>query len=383
LRELPKYQDLSGEQQEVYELPLDGNYLVSGPPGTGKTVMALYRAQQYRKAGREVVLLSFNRLLNDFMGEGARSLGIRPVVVTYIMWLKTIFNGSVPLVSNPKNNWDYDWNEIFQRATELPRLDCLIIDEGQDMPSQFYFFVKQITDHLTVFADENQRIFEEQSTIADIRTWLGNPPEYLLTANYRNTRTIAELAARFYTGLQTGIPNLPVRGEHEPKIVVKRVQSDVESAHQIVARAKLDKDNPDRTVGVFAPDPRAAGFMRHRFDEDTELELREKKNDVWPKVLQHYYAWIKGRPPAPETIFGVPGVYLTNLFNSKGLEFETLYLVRLQKLYRKLDNPITLMLFYVAIARARSTIEFHYSGRDEPEIIGFLRNTGLDITFET
>ena len=345
--------------------------------------MALYRAQQYRKAGREVVLLSFNRLLNDFMGEGARSLGIRPVVVTYTMWLKTIFNGSVPLVSNPKKNWDYDWNEIIQRATELPRLDCLIIDEGQDMPSQFYFFVKQITDHLTVFADENQRIFEEQSTIADIRTWLGNPPEYLLTANYRNTRTIAELAARFYTGLQTGIPNPPVRGEHEPKIVVKRVQSDVESAHQIVARAKLDKDNPDRTVGVFAPDARAAGFMRHRFDEDTELELREKKNDVWPKVLQHYYAWIKGRPPAPETIFGVPGVYLTNLFNSKGLEFETVYLVRLQKLYRKLDNPITLMLFYVAIARARSTIEFHYSGRDEPEIIGFLRDTGLDITFET
>jgi hypothetical protein len=383
LRELPKYQDLSGEQQEVYELPLDGNYLVSGPPGTGKTVMALYRAQQYRKAGREVVLLSFNRLLNDFMGEGARSLGIRPVVVAYTMWLKTIFNGSVPLVSNPKNNWDYDWNEIIQRATELPRLDCLIIDEGQDMPREFYFFVKQITDHLTVFADENQRIFEEQSTIADIRTWLGNPPEYLLTANYRNTRTIAELAARFYTGLQTGIPNPPVRGEHEPKIVVKRVQSDVESAHQIVARAKLDKDNPDRTVGVFAPDKTAAWFMRYRFDEDTELELREEKNDVWPKVLQHYYAWSRGRPPAPETIFGVPGVYLTNLFNSKGLEFETVYLVRLQRLYRKLDDPMTLMLFYVAIARARSTIEFHYSGSEEPEIIGFLRNTGLDITFET
>ena len=383
MRELPTYQDLSGEQQEILELPLDGNYLVSGPPGTGKTVMALYRAQQYRKAGREVVLLSFNRLLNDFMAEGARSLGIKPVVETYTMWLKTAFNGNVPRVSNPSGPWDYDWDEIIQRAPEVPRLDCLIIDEGQDMPRQFYFFVRQITDHLTVFADENQRIFEEQSTIADIRTWLGNPPEYLLTANYRNTRTIAELAARFYTGLQTGIPNLPVRGEHEPKIVVKRVESDVESAHQIVARAKLDKDNPDRTVGVFAPDPRAAGFMRHRFDEDTELELREKKNDVWPKVLQHYYAWIKGRPPAPETIFGVPGVYLTNLFNSKGLEFETVYLVRLQKLYRKLDNPITLMLFYVAIARARSTIEFHYSGRDEPEIIGFLRDTGLDITFET
>lgn len=382
MRKLPTYQDLSGEQQEVYELPLDGNYLVSGPPGTGKTVMALYRAQQYRKAGREVVLLSFNRLLNDFMGEGARNLHIRSVVVGYTLWLKTIFNENVPLVSNPTNKWNYDWDEIIQRAPELPRLDCLIIDEGQDMPREFYFFVKLITDHLTVFADENQRIFEEQSTIADIRTWLGNPPEYRLTENYRNTRTIAELAARFFTGLQTGIPNLPEQGEHEPKIVVRHVQNDVESAHQIVARAKLDKTNPDHTVGVFAPDKTAAWFMRYRFDEDTEIELRETKRDVWPKVLQHYYAWSKGNPPAPDTIFGVPGVYLTNLFNSKGLEFETVYLVRLQKLSRKLEDPMTLMLFYVAIARARSTIEFHYSGPDEPEIIGFLRGSRLDITFE-
>ncbi len=383
MRELPKYRDLSGEQQEVYELGLDGNYLVSGPPGTGKTVMALHRAQQYRKAGREVVLLSFNRLLNDFMGEGAKSLGIKPVVTTYAMWLKTSFHENVPLVSNPRNNWDYDWNEIIQRARELPRLDCLIIDEGQDMPSQFYFFVKQITDHLTVFVDENQRIFEEQSTIEDIRTWLGNPDEYLLTANYRNTWTIAELAARFYTGLQTGIPNLPERGEHEPKIVVKRVQSDVESARQIVARAKLDKDNPDRTVGVFAPDKTAAWFMRYRFDEDTGLELRERRSDVWPKVLQHYFAWSKGKPPAPDTIFGVPGVYLTNFYNAKGLEFETVYLPRLQHFRRPMNAPETLMLLYVVIARAKSTIEFHYSGRDEPEIIGFLRDTGLDITFET
>lgn len=377
MRELPKYQDLSGEQQEVYDLPLDGNYLVSGPPGTGKTVMALYRALQYREAEREVVLLSFNRLLNAFMGEGAKSLGIESVVETYTMWLKTIFNENVPLVSNPRNNWDYDWHEIIRRAPELPRLGSLVIDEGQDMPREFYFFIKQLTDHLTVFADENQRIFEEQSTIADIRTWLGNPPEYRLTENYRNTRTIARLAARFFTGLKTGIPNLPEQGKHEPKIVVKRVQNDAESARQIVARAKLDKDSPDRTVGVFAPDPRAAWFMRYRFDEDTEIELRDRRNDAWPYVLQHYYAWSKGKPPAPDTIFGVPGVYLTNLFNSKGLEFETLYLVRLQKLYRKLDDPITLMLFYVAIARARSTIEFHYSGPDEPEIIGFLRDTDL------
>ena len=42
------------------------------------------------------------------------------------------------------------------------------------------------------------------------------------------------------------------------------------------------------------------------------------------------------------------------------------------------------MLFFVLISRARTTLEFHYSGTGEPEIIEFLRTlpTGT-VTFET
>jgi hypothetical protein len=137
LRKLPTYQGLSGEQQEVYELPLDGNYLVSGPPGTGKTVMALYRTMQYCEAERQVVLLSYSRPLNQYMNYGAEDLGIGPVVITYTMWLKAIFNGNPPLVPNSNGPWDYDWNEMFRRAPELPQVECLVIDEGQDMPGEF------------------------------------------------------------------------------------------------------------------------------------------------------------------------------------------------------------------------------------------------------
>ena len=390
MRQLPTYQDLSGEQQRVYELPLDGTYLVTGPPGTGKTVMALYRAQQHNRAGRTVVLLSFGRMLNDFMGEGARQLGLGPTqVMTYTLWLKRLFNGHVPLLPNSQSNWDYDWSEIIRRAPGLPKVSSLVIDEGQDLPQPFYVLARTISDHLTVFADENQRIFEDQSTIADIRTWMGNCPEYKLTMNYRNSRTIAELAAHFYTGLQTGIPDLPPMGDHEPAIVVKKfggtgLTEDVGSAQRIVSQASLNQGNASRDIGAFAPDARSARFMGHRFDDDTELERREDRDDRWPCVLQYYYSWLRGMPPAPEILFGLPGVLLTNFFNAKGLEFDTLYLTRLQKLYRKLEDPLTRMLFFVLISRARTTLEFHYSGNGEPEIIEFLRTlpTGT-VTFET
>ncbi len=385
MRLLPTYQDLSGEQQNVYELPLDGTYLVTGPPGTGKTVMALYRAKQYNSAGLEVVLLSFGRMLNDFMEEGGRQLGLGPThVMTYTFWLKRIFNDHVPLVPNPKNKWDYDWAEIIRRAPELPKVSSLVIDEGQDLPQPFYVLARTVSDHLTVFADENQRIFEDQSTIADMRSWMGNCPEYKLTMNYRNTRTIAELAAHFYTGLQTGIPDLPPRGDHEPAILVKKFGNDVESAQRIARQAGLNRGNARRDIGVFASDWRAASFMYHRFDEDTELELREDREDQWPDVLQYYYSWKPGWPPAPKILFGLPGVVLTNFFNAKGLEFDTVYLTRLQKLYRKLEDPLTRMLFFVLVSRARATLEFHYSGKGEPEIIEFLRKLPPGtVTFET
>jgi len=385
MRQLPTYQDLSGEQQRVYELPLDGTYLVTGPPGTGKTVMALYRAKQYNSEGREVVLLAFNRMLNYFMGEEARRLGLGPTqVIGYTLWLKRLFNDHVPLLPNPKNKWDYDWSEIIRRAPGLPKVSSLVVDEGQDLPQPFYVLARTVSDRLTVFADENQRIFEDQSTIADLRTWMGNCPEYTLTRNYRNPRTIAELAAHFYTGLQTGIPDLPPRGDHEPAIVVKKFGDDVESAQRIVRQASLNKGNADRDIGVFGPDKWAGWVMRHRLEDDTELEMREGRDDQWPDVLQHYFPYQKGKPPAPEILFGLPGVVLTNFFSAKGLEFDTVYLTRLQKLYKKLEDPLTLMLFFVVISRARTTLEFHYSGNGEPEIIQFLRDLPLGtVTFET
>ena len=48
---LPSSTDLSEEQNEIYWQPLDSRMLVTGPPGTGKTVMALYRGQMVAKAG--------------------------------------------------------------------------------------------------------------------------------------------------------------------------------------------------------------------------------------------------------------------------------------------------------------------------------------------
>ncbi|MFD1534864.1 hypothetical protein [Pseudonocardia aurantiaca] len=60
-RELPTFVDLSAEQDEICELPLDRNFLISGGPGTGKSIMAVYRAQAFAIDDRPPVLLMYNR----------------------------------------------------------------------------------------------------------------------------------------------------------------------------------------------------------------------------------------------------------------------------------------------------------------------------------
>ena len=70
---LPAFEDLSKEQDLIYNLDLDGNYLVSGPPGTGKSVMALYRAQVLTFDDREPALLMYNNVLQQYTAQAADS----------------------------------------------------------------------------------------------------------------------------------------------------------------------------------------------------------------------------------------------------------------------------------------------------------------------
>ena len=54
---LPTYDELASveEQLQVLERPLDRSLFVAGPPGSGKTVLALQRAQMLAESQSEVI----------------------------------------------------------------------------------------------------------------------------------------------------------------------------------------------------------------------------------------------------------------------------------------------------------------------------------------
>src|SRR5437899_11779803 len=63
--------DLDEEQKDVIELPATGDYLIVGPPGSGKTNLLLIRAEYLIRTGQpNVFVLMFNDPLHDFVVRG-------------------------------------------------------------------------------------------------------------------------------------------------------------------------------------------------------------------------------------------------------------------------------------------------------------------------
>ena len=72
---LPNYSSLNPQQVDMINLPTSKNFMIKGSPGTGKTVVAIYRAAQMRN--KKVLLLVYNRPLMLYLKSAIDDLNLR------------------------------------------------------------------------------------------------------------------------------------------------------------------------------------------------------------------------------------------------------------------------------------------------------------------
>ncbi|MDE1251549.1 AAA family ATPase [Vibrio aestuarianus] len=85
---MPNIRQISEEQQDIFEdAPIDGSILVTGPPGTGKTVIAFLRANLLSKKRYEVTVLMFNRVLRRYTENVASEIEGKVQSKTMHSWL--------------------------------------------------------------------------------------------------------------------------------------------------------------------------------------------------------------------------------------------------------------------------------------------------------
>lgn len=351
---LPAYQDLSKEQDRINNLALEGSYIVVGPPGTGKTVMALYRAKMLQKKRASATLLMYSRLLSQYTWSAIEALGIEGGVQTFHSWFWRLYRQLYRREPPQIEDFRFDWTEILSKLNREPPpgndLTHLIIDEGQDLPKQFFPVARHLARHLTVFADENQRLLEDNSTIDEITVYSGIQHLHLLSRNYRNTYEIAQLAAHFFTGLESGIPELPARHGEKPAMTHHK---DLNDAVQAIVR--FEHNNADLEIGVFTPTKNLQRKFVNRLQGKT-------------KSAVEYYEGGQGTQAAVLT-FGRAGIKVINFPSAKGLEFDAVFIPELQEITSGMHDPVLRMKFYVLISRARDHLFLSYSGLDEPRIV--------------
>ncbi|MEU9480162.1 DNA helicase [Streptomyces sp. NPDC048191] len=346
------YLDLGPAQRAALDsLPFDGNHLISGPPGSGKSLLAAQRAVMLSLTGTPAVLLTRSYLLHQSLSSvvhalGPRDRGVR--VATAHSWLADWYGPKAP---RAEDGW-YDWAAFYQRAaeTEPPPGLTLVVDEGQDLPPGFYRLCRVLGARVTVFADECQRLTDANSTLAEIVQRLGDCTRLELDGNHRNTRQIAAFAAHFHTG--AGLPVLPDRDGPWPRL------------HRLPDRGAADllvtlaQRHPDHTIGVIV------NSTHTQFSLLGSLERRA------PRLKPQLYTSQATGGRYRTLDLARPGIVLVHRASAKGLGFDTVVIPDTHTDAAVDPTSAALrMTYYVLATRARHELHLAHEGEHEPPLL--------------
>ncbi len=376
----PLFADLDRDQRAVFsESPKNGGVLIVGPPGSGKTVLAMHRACRLAKSGK-VTIGMFTKTLRQYtsnfedLPENATVVHLHDWAKK---WYKTGFNkDTYPFIGNKK--YDIDWDQIDKDITnaseaEKRRLHWghLIIDEGQDFSRKMYsaltkfmFSQDDPTLTLSVFADDNQTIFDNNSTISELKTELNASPRnkrfWRVDKNYRNTKDVAKFARHFQVK-DSGTLTLPDREGMKPIIFVNK---DLNS--QIQHIANYCGIQTDKEIGVIVPGNSAD--VRNTYNAiKSILGSTDSKYTVQTYISKKSYGlnkWENLQFDKP------PSITIIHQASSKGLEFDVVFVINLEGLYMSTGNEIDgFKKLYVVSSRPRDHLYYMVEG--SPERGGF------------
>ncbi|WDE00738.1 AAA family ATPase [Thalassomonas actiniarum] len=376
---LPRRAELTEQQEDfLMEAPFDKPVLCVGPPGTGKTVLALYRAAILRQKEEKVDLIMHSKLLNRYVERSVKELAIDINTKTWNSWVYGLWRKGHRRLNMPQlEKYLPDFKKMVSliiegKVNNLPNMywNHLIIDEGQDFPKEFYLFLTFLKSQsnvvngrkapaVTIFADDNQRMEEKRnSTIRDIQNYMPGIEMYEVTANYRNTRPIAKLASYFHIGMSTGVPEVP----KSIKGLIPQLRSFDTLEKEVRSIVNWLHNNDDLSAGVIVPD--IATLKR----VDVAITpIAEEKNFTVQKYMSGTEA---------KTINFHKGGTITIVCDKscKGLEFDGVFIPQIQS-YKTdgVNEDFFKMKMYVMISRARKYLQLSYSDCDEaPKILKIL-----------
>ncbi len=204
-----RVEELTLEQFEVISsLHGRSRALISGTPGSGKTLVAVEKAIRLSHAGVRTMWLCHNPLLAAWVGRLADSSAVE------VRTFEDLIGELAPVEADPTVNWSnysQPTSEQLDRALDtlledLPRYQAIIVDEAQDFADEWWQIVEACLPSgedatLYMFFDAQQSLLPGRMSLP--------PAGWPLTLS-RNCRN----AGRVYEVMRRLAPGCPLPDEH-------------------------------------------------------------------------------------------------------------------------------------------------------------------------
>jgi AAA domain len=183
-----------------------GRAVVTGPAGSGKTLLAVQIARRLAEGGHRTLLTCFNKALGEYLRRSAEGVDRLDVLHFHDLCVRTAREAGLtlpPVSAEPEDAYfERELPDLLVRAASRlgPRYGAIVVDEAQDFRESWWPALLRLhTDpehgFLYLFADDNQNLYGGALPLTDAEMSL--PP---LPANLRNTEAIHQFVSVFYKG---------------------------------------------------------------------------------------------------------------------------------------------------------------------------------------
>jgi DNA helicase IV len=318
---------------------------LSGGPGTGKSVVSLYRHLTNHNNGERSLLLTYTTTLKRYLAECCRLQNDEAANC-----VRTAYAGK------PRS---------FEKFTEI------IIDEAQDLDCEYFDSIGSFK--VSYGADDAQILYpEHSSTKEDLENLYPNNVGYVLDKNFRSTYSIMKFAKVAFPDAyipRNALDSLKNNIGEKPTLIVTDgnplFEDDARDVRDVAIKEIIEAFRSDtHNIAILVPFKASVENYHNLLDE---MEIEHSM----------YYEDSRKYPNGcPE----IDNVHITTFKSAKGLEFDTVIIPDFGSM-DYLCNKFEVLEwndFYVAVTRARSNL-YLFSNYDMSELDSVVERNTTDL----
>jgi superfamily I DNA/RNA helicase len=352
---------LTPHQLEVVEKPFRENRIVVGPAGSGKTQVLIHRAAYLAEAcsvpPEKYLLFVFTDIAREYLGSASTHLSLSwDSITTFDNWCRLFYENYISRdLPRTYTNLRIDYAKIRLRISEelkrrkkIPNLlEFALVDDGQDLAPEAFEIFKIMARHITVFADFQQKIVENQTTESTISSTLQTEgARDSLLGTHRNAPQVAKLASCFISEERAKQDYLNRSAARKKIKELPQCFSapSLEKEMDLLAETLKMRLSKHERVGIIVPTP----LLLHNLVKELKKRGVPVEKAIEPDAQNVFHDAFDFENNVPK---------IATNHTAKGLTFDSVFLPQLtEEGFLKFNSPTRLRMLFMGIARARKWV---------------------------